>query len=252
MLFWWLSQTCREMPGRVVLSTLEDLRERGDCDLTGVGETAVGHASCTDELGTDRCTSMTTSGMFDCNADFCSSCALSGHCDQTCSFCEGASDGSGHRRVQLDAQCDPEYFMEASANVTGDCCDGPSGCDSTGVPTTCDAKCATRFVRFFDRCSHVMMAFDPSTMPAFHQLCVVFVIALHSHLAGNVYGICYDCAFVLRRYDACTSLPLELILASAAQCSEYIERHNDEPLTFEAADNGEQCGHLSHMHLSHK
>ena len=163
------------MPGAVVLNTLEDLRERGDCDLSGVGETAVGPASapeCADELGTDRCTAMTSTGMFDCSTDFCSSCGLSGNCDQTCSICGGDADGNGHRRVQVDANCDPGYFMEASENVTRDCCDGPSGCDSTGVPTTCDAKCATRFVRFFDRCSHVMTAFDASTMPAFRQLCV--------------------------------------------------------------------------------
>ena len=113
---------------------------------------------------------MTTSGMFTCEADFCSSCTLSGSCDQTCSLCGGSEDEGGHRRVQLDADCDPQYFIAASTNVTRDCCDGPSGCDSTGVPTTCDAKCAIRFVQFYDRCSHVMLAFDPSTMPAFRQL----------------------------------------------------------------------------------
>ena len=168
------------MPEVQLLSKLEELRESGRCDLNGVGETAVGSVvapspPCVDEMGTNRCTAMMTSGMFECGVDFCSTCSLGGQCDLSCGVCNAsAADSSGHRRVQDDANCEPQYFIAASDNVTRDCCDGPGGCDVGGVPTTCDAKCATRFVGFFDRCEHVLQAFNPAAMQAYHLLCVTF------------------------------------------------------------------------------
>ena len=54
-------------------------------------------------------------------------------------------------------QCDLQFFTRDVELVDTSCCDDGVSC-SGGVPTTCDAKCALRFLPFFDRCSAVLSA----------------------------------------------------------------------------------------------
>ena len=51
------------------------------------------------------------------------------------------------------------------------CCDSTSGECATGVPTTCDAKCAVFFLNFYARCEvYINPSFSPSEIIALGQL----------------------------------------------------------------------------------
>ena len=143
------------MPAVAALAVLSELRATGSCtgaDLDGVAELARPQLLCADTLGQPRCAAMLSTGMFSCAAEFCSGggCPMASQCDSTCGFC-----GSGHRRaLQGDSatRCDPATFAAEATVVTADCCDDAAGTCGGGVATSCDAKCATTYVPFFESC----------------------------------------------------------------------------------------------------
>ena len=73
--------------------------------------------------------------------------------------------------------------------MTADCCDEPGQACVDGIPSACDAKCATSYVTFYEDCKTTLAAFMPDEMDA------------------------YD-AF----YETCTSLSTPLLLAASIQC----------------------------------
>eukprot|EP01046_Picozoa_sp_COSAG06_P059652 COSAG06_NODE_12411_length_1385_cov_1.534992_3_plen_69_part_01 len=67
-------------------------------------------------------------------------------------------------------QCDLQLFARDAELVDTSCCDDGVSC-SGGVPTTCDAKCALRFLPFFDRCSAVLRTqTDAVSMASYQRL----------------------------------------------------------------------------------
>eukprot|EP01043_Picozoa_sp_COSAG02_P013322 COSAG02_NODE_530_length_20697_cov_20.103457_21_plen_642_part_00 len=133
----------------------------------------------------DGCSATLATGFVSCDADFCPTCPMANQCDKTCNLC------SGRHRMQTAMQCDLVHFREQVVAVDAACCDDRTTC-ATGVPTTCDAKCAMVFPRFFETCGTV----------------------LHTQVDETSFSS-YE-----RLHDTCTTgLPVEPLLRAAAMCS---------------------------------
>jgi hypothetical protein len=82
-----------------------------------------------------------------------------GICDKTCKKCQGGrrraqEHTSAHRRAQgfpMLTPCKLASFAAEMTKLNAACCDEPGMC-KTGVPHSCDAKCAITFVEFYNRC----------------------------------------------------------------------------------------------------
>eukprot|EP01052_Picozoa_sp_SAG31_P033851 SAG31_NODE_3880_length_3789_cov_8.522764_1_plen_662_part_00 len=165
--------------------------DRGNCteaDVDGAGERAAVAAvqhQCHDSRA--QChQAIVDTGAFTCAQDFCPTCELRGQCNSTCGYC------ARHNRRALQerrgAQCDLKTFADRADEINHACCDHDN-CPN-GVPTTCDAKCAIVYDRFFNNCSDVMATqFSGPEMQAF-----------------------------VRLYDTCSTLPLRDILGAVAKC----------------------------------
>eukprot|EP01047_Picozoa_sp_COSAG01_P014548 COSAG01_NODE_711_length_14105_cov_5.661145_2_plen_388_part_00 len=137
------SQACLAISGASALERVQDLHDAGQCPdsvLDGVAEAQV-TAPCHDT--NSNCASFLTMGL---------ACpTLQGQCDATCNFC--TPSGGGHRRAQgTNLACNISTFSADAARINSVCCDTTGGVCATGVPTTCDAKCAVFYVDFYDRC----------------------------------------------------------------------------------------------------
>ena len=89
----------------------------------------------------------------------CSDTDMVTNCVATCNLC-------GHRRAQITMRC--KDFEEKVETVNTACCDY-EGC--SGVPTTCDAKCAIVYNDFFDQCaSKLEDNIQPSEIQAYRNL----------------------------------------------------------------------------------
>ena len=138
-----------------VIRRLHTLVQTGACsmsDLDGFAQTQVSR-SCEDSL--PNCGQLISMGLP------CISLHV-GWCDSTCGYC--ALGGGGHRRQLLLAlfsrlqtstirraqttECVLADMQDDINRINSACCD--QAC--SGVPTTCDAKCAVFFVDFYDRC----------------------------------------------------------------------------------------------------
>ena len=162
-------------------------------DLDGIGDTEVKAGGCIDRMTGGRCGLSIASGIFSCEHDFCDTvyppCPMAGQCEQSCGFCpvQGEDAGSGHRlllsrlvellrrrQLQIGSQmvCDPATFSEQVGAVDAACCDTGGACDGTsGVPHSCDAKCAIVYRSFYTRCQRFMSAqFSQAQMGSFDQL----------------------------------------------------------------------------------
>jgi hypothetical protein len=107
------------------------------------------------------------------------------HCRKTCGTCHAhpAICNGGHRRVQHRAlahrrtqgfqmltPCKLTSFAAEMTTLNKVCCDEPGMC-KTGVPKTCDAKCAITFVEFYNRCQRVLaLRVGPTQLNDFKQL----------------------------------------------------------------------------------
>jgi hypothetical protein len=89
-----------------------------------------------------------------------------GNCDKTCKTC-GASGGGAHRRrrrrrrVQSKghaSKCQLSTYNKEADEINRVCCDD-SSCKH-GVPKACDLKCATHYIGFYERCSHLLRALN--------------------------------------------------------------------------------------------
>ena len=105
---------------------------------------------------------MVVTGLMTCNTDFCPSCAHAHECDLTCGFCN-------RRRTQITMECPVADFPSRVDAVNAACCNQPDpsallppNCDA-GVPTTCDALCASVFLDFYSSCHRIL---DVSVAPA--------------------------------------------------------------------------------------
>jgi hypothetical protein len=86
-----------------------------------------------------------------------------GICDKTCKTCHihrrvQERRASVHRRTQgfkMLTPCKLANFAADMSKLNKACCDEPGMC-KTGVPQTCDAKCAITFVEFYNRCHKVL------------------------------------------------------------------------------------------------
>eukprot|EP01044_Picomonas_judraskeda_P029775 COSAG03_NODE_10447_length_650_cov_2.713249_1_plen_216_part_11 len=110
---------------------------------------------------------------------------MANQCDKTCNLC------SGRHRLQTAMQCDLVHFPEQAEAVDAACCDDGVSC-AAGVPTTCDAKCAVVFPRFFEACGTILQTqVDRNSFSSYERL-----------------------------HDTCaTGLPAEPLLRAAAVCS---------------------------------
>jgi|EP01047_Picozoa_sp_COSAG01_P012636 hypothetical protein len=144
---------CAAIPPNLVLDHVSDLIDDGICsleDANGWGQATV-DPPCVDALGTTQCATVQASGI---------SCrSLRGQCDQTCHFCRVTPGGGGgrflmERRLQtpLDQSCNTAQLQANYARIDTVCCDDTGGVCASGVPTSCDAKCAVFFVDLWDRC----------------------------------------------------------------------------------------------------
>ena len=115
--------------------------------------------------------------------------------DKTCGVC------SDRHRLQTALECNLQYFQDDAALVDAKCCDDGVSCGS-GVPTTCDAKCALTYVPFFDRCANILATQVPATsMASYHRL-----------------------------YTTCSaSLPVEPLLQAAAICGAEVDECVSSP-----------------------
>eukprot|EP01047_Picozoa_sp_COSAG01_P036522 COSAG01_NODE_2855_length_6961_cov_3.612260_3_plen_500_part_00 len=130
----------------------------GMCDKTckvctpAAGIAGSKHHVCRDQ--NPRCAAAIKVGFISCATQ-------KGICDKTCKQCTAQG---GHRRVQHRAlahrraqgfqmltPCKLASFATEMNNLNQVCCDEPGIC-KTGVPKTCDAKCAVTFVEFYNRC----------------------------------------------------------------------------------------------------
>eukprot|EP01047_Picozoa_sp_COSAG01_P058307 COSAG01_NODE_6855_length_3468_cov_11.336302_4_plen_495_part_00 len=156
------SQACLAISGATALERVQDLHDAGQCPdsvLDGVAETQV-TAPCNDI--NPHCASFLTMGL---------ACpTLQGQCDATCNFC--TPSGGGHRRAQgTNLACNISTFSADAARVSSVCCDTTGGVCATGVPTTCDAKCAVFYVDFYDRCrDYINVQNTPTTQTSLAQL----------------------------------------------------------------------------------
>jgi hypothetical protein len=145
---------CAAIPAATILDHVSDLIDDGICsleDANGWGEATV--AQCVDV--NQQCTTVQAAGI-PCRQ-------LRGQCDLTCRFCRAPPPpppgGGGrflqamnHRRMQDDHSCDTAHLTSNYQRIDTVCCDDTNGVCTTGVPTSCDAKCAVFFVDLYDRC----------------------------------------------------------------------------------------------------
>ena len=67
--------------------------------------------------------------------------------------------------------CDVTTLPDQIQRIDTVCCDNTDGVCATGVPTTCDAKCAVFFVDFYDRCAlYINPSYSPVMVAALEQL----------------------------------------------------------------------------------
>eukprot|EP01043_Picozoa_sp_COSAG02_P018310 COSAG02_NODE_853_length_16508_cov_5.643915_4_plen_297_part_00 len=151
-----IKDQCLAIPPGEVLHELKEMHDNHTCStkkLNGVAQTEVMAAPCTDS-GRLQCATLMIAGLT------CASMDMATNCRDTCNLCDR------HRRAQITVPC-PNLVDEANAVNTA-CCDY-QGC--TGVPTTCDAKCAIVYNDFFDRCwSRLEDSIDPSQAQAYRDL----------------------------------------------------------------------------------
>jgi hypothetical protein len=128
----------------------------GMCDKTcKVCSSGKGAASVCQDTN-PKCAAAVEVGFINCATQ-------NGICDKTCKKCKG-----GHRRVQQNASvhrrtqgfqmltpCKLATFAADMSKLNKACCDEPGIC-KTGVPKSCDAKCAITFVEFYNRCHRVL------------------------------------------------------------------------------------------------
>lgn len=161
-------------------------RMAGVCDLTCAfcDGPAGPPPPCEDQR--DGCSGTIATGFVSCAADFCPTCPMESQCDKTCGICS-----DGRHRLQDAIQCDLQNFQANSDLVSEKCCDDGTSCGS-GVPTTCDAKCALTFLPFYEQCSAILgHMVDQASMASFTRL-----------------------------YTTCnTGMPVEPLLRAAAECS---------------------------------
>eukprot|EP01043_Picozoa_sp_COSAG02_P045205 COSAG02_NODE_4112_length_5763_cov_3.743997_2_plen_659_part_00 len=108
--------------------------------------------------------------------------SLNGTCDLSCNVCTSStSDQGGHRRSRrrrrrrraqgTSPTCDMTTVPAQIARINTVCCDINGGECATGVPTTCDAKCAVFFLDFYERCEvYISPSYSPSENIALGQL----------------------------------------------------------------------------------
>ena len=189
---------CLDMPSAQILSALKELQSKGQCPdvvLDGIAATEVAAAPCRDTwMNSAGCGMAIASGILSCEKNFCSApptlqapCDLAGHCDKTCGFCEDATGQDGHRRRMLDflwelsrrraqiqlGQCLVGAFEAEIARVNDACCDLAieSTVCATGVPSSCDAKCAVVYNDFYGRCNRLLAAqLDLETLSKWGEL----------------------------------------------------------------------------------
>ena len=154
----------------------------------------------------DGCAGTIATGFVSCEADFCPTCPMESQCDKTCGLC------TDRHRLQAALQCDLRNFEANTDLVTEKCCDDGVSCGS-GVPTTCDAKCAMTFLPFYDQCSGILANMvDPTSMASFTRL-----------------------------YETCsTGMPVEPLLRAAAECSQVQPEPEPEPTSDTVRDNSHQ------------
>ena len=142
-----------------LLPEIRSLQARGLCTgaaLNQVGETPIEAAKCRDKIpksGMDPCSALVTSGAYSCKLDLCPNCQMGRQCDKTCGFCHDHAGGS-RRRTQIHQSCPLSGIAADAAATNAACCD--SAACKNGVPRTCDAKCAVKFVDLHNRCSKVL------------------------------------------------------------------------------------------------
>ena len=190
-------RACLTMPGSVALDELTRLRKSnpGICTseiLNTVAQTQVTY-DCADT--NSHCKGGIESGF--------TACPAGGQCDKTCNLCPDTGQGGRHRlldtlaeevhvrrRTQAALPCNLQSFNADIRKLNSDCCDDGGRC-STGVPTSCDAKCAVTFVEWYDRCQKVMLTrFSTKLLAGFASL-----------------------------YTTCTKkLPIEALIEAVAKC----------------------------------
>ena len=185
-------RSCLAIPSSVALDDLTRLHKSNpgvctDAVLNNVANTKVTF-KCVDK--NKKCKAGIASGFVRCPAG--------GQCDKTCNLCnkgghrrlekldEGKTelieemssqekleerlDEERRRRTQSALACDLQSFEPDVKHLNAVCCDDRGKC-ATGVPTSCDAKCAVTFVEFFNRCKKIMAArFSTKLMEGFTRL----------------------------------------------------------------------------------
>ena len=157
-LFTELGASCDAISTTDAYAYIKSLEVQGCVvDTNGYGETAAADESdpsCTDTKGADICATVVQGGLLTCDDDFCDGehCGHSHQCDRTCGLCPV------HRRQLQIAmpECSMQLFQDQDAELNTACCDQPGAC-SSGVPDTCDVKCARVFF-VVGRCSRVLAA----------------------------------------------------------------------------------------------
>ena len=166
--------SCLSISSHDALQRLIELHNNGQCPnsvLNSIAEAEVESGVCADTL--DNCVDLMGMGLSCdnlvgqcdvtcnvCHAQVCEdtneNCAvmlgmglgcesLTGTCDLTCGIC-------AHRRAQDVTQCDFAAMQANIQEINTNCCDETSGVCDSGVPATCDAKCAVFFVPFYSSC----------------------------------------------------------------------------------------------------
>ena len=150
-----IKDQCLATPSADVLDELKEMHDAGTCSdetLNGVAQTEVTAAPCADS-GRVKCAALLLAGLTCKDTDMVTNCVA------TCNLC-------GHRRAQITMRC--KDFEEKVETVNTACCDY-EGC--SGVPTTCDAKCAIVYNDFFDQCaSKLEDNIQPSEIQAYRNL----------------------------------------------------------------------------------
>jgi hypothetical protein len=204
-----LHDACEGLSPSGVIGHLKTMQDSGCAlDSEGVDETAVvsGDLACAD-TGDEALCSLVNLGVLSCAVDFCPTCTHPNACDATCGYCTpaatpsdggggggggdgantGGGGGGGHRRAQIniaDTSCDVNDMRHRTEAVNRDCCNESNDHCSSGVPTTCDAKCAITYLSYYSDCSsQIAASFTASQQIAFHEL-----------------------------HDTCASLPIEPLL----------------------------------------
>eukprot|EP01046_Picozoa_sp_COSAG06_P014002 COSAG06_NODE_857_length_11918_cov_4.047551_1_plen_399_part_10 len=128
-------------------------------------------AACLDAYAADWCwkdNQCYTTGpnpLNPCADGQCTSASTFSLCD--CTTCDDPTCNS-HRRAQITPACALDDFAHEADAVNTACCDY-SGC--SGVPNTCDAKCAIVFDGFYERCSSILTLQVPAAqMSQYTQL----------------------------------------------------------------------------------